>query len=161
MSNRITLGMTIAVLGGFAIILLMNIAALMGFIPAKYISPNDVRGMAVEHDHVLYTLNFAQQNTLIDIFNRTIPVSPEVVETRKTTMKQSSGVQKIIIYRFNAPDIEIRPVAYVKKSSSAMTQTDQGHGNIVFSVPEWNRDGLLEEAASDETHNLLLTTYDH
>lgn len=153
--------MTITVLGGFGIILMMNIAALFGFIPPKYISPNDVRGIAVEHNKLLYTLNFEQQHALIDIFNRAIPVTKADVEPRKIALKDPPQIQKIIIYRFNAPDIEITPVAYVDKSSSIMKNDDHmEHGNMVYSAPLWNPNGFLEEAASDEMHQLLLTTYD-
>lgn len=157
--TNITLIMTAVVLGGFAILMAMNFAAMLGIVPSKYISPNDVRGIAVEHNNLLYTLNFEQQNTLVDIFNRAIPVGKELVETRKANTSKAPEIKKIIIYRFDAPDIEIIPIAYVSKSSSAINESD--HLNLVFSVPEWNRNGLLEEAMSDEMQKVLLTTYDH
>ena len=47
--TKITFYMTLAVLAGFATILIMNAAALLGVIPSRYISPNDVRGIAVRH----------------------------------------------------------------------------------------------------------------
>lgn len=153
--------MTAVVLGGFTIIMAMNFAALLGIVPSKYISPNDVRGMAVEHNNMLYTLNFEQQNALVDIFNRAIPVSKEIVDARKTNSANLPEVKKIIIYRFNAPDVEITPVAYVAKTSSAIKTETAGHLNIVFSVPLWNPNGYLEEATSDEMQKVLLTTYDH
>lgn len=153
--------MTAAVLGGFAIIMAMNFAALLGIVPARHISPNDVRGMAVEHNNLLYTLNFEQQNTLVDIFNRAIPVGKEIVDARKVNNAKLPEVNKIIIYRFNAPDIEITPVAYVAKSNSAFGADTTSRLKIVFSVPEWNPNGLLEEATSDEMQKVLLSTYDH
>lgn len=157
-SSRITLLMMFAVLGGFAIIIMMNIASMLGVVPERYISPNDVRGMAVEHNNTLFTLNFEQQNALVDIFNRSIPVGEEIVETRKVK-GQSPEIQKIIIYRFNAPDIEITPVAYIAKSSSAFGR--ESHANIAFSAPQWNPQGLLEETSADNLHQLLSSTYDH
>lgn len=156
--TRITYLMTLAVLAGFAIILLMNAAAFLGVVPYKYISPNDVRGIAVEHNHKLYTLNFAQQNELVDILNRSIPVGQELVEKRKTTLKDAPEIEKIIVYRFNAPDLEIIPVAYVAKTSS-VTKADAAKVSLVYSVPEWNKNGLLEESTSDDLNKLLLTTY--
>lgn len=157
-NNRITLIMTLAVLAGFGIILMMNMAALMGFMPSRYISPNAVRGIAVEHNKLLYTLNFAQQGEMIDLFNRSIPVSPQEVQPQKTD--QPLEVTRIIIYRFNAPDIEIRPIAYVNKTTS-LTKPETTATNLVFEVPEWNPKGFLEEAVPDEFHKLLLNTYDH
>lgn len=161
MGKRITIFMTVAVLAGFGVILLMNVAALLGYIPPKYISPNDVRGMAIEHNSTLYTLNFAQQNTLVDIFNRAIPVNKGAFEARQVTNVKAPQVTKIIIYRFNQPDIEIKPVGYVNKNSSALTSADPSRYSMVFSAPIWNPEGLLEETASDELQQLLLTTYDH
>ena len=162
MGNRLTLIMTVAVLAGFATILILNAAALFGFIPPKYISPNDVRGIAIEHDHMLYTLNFQQQNALIYIFNRSHPCRASNVanapETKK--LKISSGIQKIIIYRFNAPDIEIRPAGYVSKTSDVVGG-QANERSMLFSAPLWNPNGLLEEAAPDDAEALLLTTYDH
>lgn len=160
MNRRLTLIMTFAVVGGFAVILLMNVASLIGFIPEKFISPNDVRGIAVEHNKLLYTLNFSQQNTVVDICNRFIPVSKQDVDTRKIASKNLPEITKIIIYRFNAPDIEITPTAYIEKTQSVSMQPNSVHTSLVFSVPLWNSNGYLEEAASDEMEKLLSTTYD-
>lgn len=159
MNSRITLYMTLAVLAGFGIIMLMNVITMLGIAPAKYISPSDVRGMAVQHDKLLYTLNFEQQNALVEIFNRAFPVSKEDVDARKKNAPKTSNVSKIIIYRFNAPDIEIEPVAFVGKIYSVDGFSSQRY-NLVFSAPEWNPNGLLEEAAQDQMEALLAQTYD-
>src|SRR4051812_45576271 len=99
MSSRITLYMTLAVIAGFGVIMLMNAITMLGIAPAKYISPSEVRGMAVQHDKLLYTLNFEQQNALVEIFNRSIPISKADVESRKNEAPKASGISKIIIYR--------------------------------------------------------------
>lgn len=163
MSSRNTLLMIIAVVIGFAIIILMNIVNMLDFSKAKYISPSEVRGMAVMHDQKLYTLNFDQQNTLVEIFNRSIPVSKEKLENRMKSLSNNSEVQKIIIYRFNAPDIEIIPAGLVTKSLSIDPSKDSiENQSLVFSASEWNpKGGLLEEAASDHLWKYLLGTYDH
>lgn len=158
-STRLTLYMTVAVLACFAIILMMNAAAFLGITPSRYISPNDVRGIATEHHHKLYTLNFAQQNALIEIFNRSFPVGKEMVEARKVTLSNPPEVEKIIIYRFNAPDLEVLPIAYVSKSTSVLEKNESQKTSLVFSVPEWNANGLLEESTSDELNKLLISTY--
>jgi len=157
--TKFTLYMTVAVLAGFAIILAMNAISMLGIAPSKYLSPNDVRGVAVEHSGKLYTLNFTQQNELVEILNRLIPVGKDIVEKRKVDAPQESQVSKIIIYRFNAPDLEIIPVAYVSKTTSIMAKQDSNSIRMVLSVPEWNQNGLLEESSSDELQKLLSSTY--
>jgi len=153
--------MTIAVLSGFFVIILMNVAAMVGIVPSKYISPNDVRGMAVEHNKQLFTLSFEQQNELVGIFNRSIPIAKSMIEGRKTQLKNPPLIQKIIVYRFSGPDIVITPVAYVAKTSSVLGDEDELQStNMVLSVNEWNPNGYLEEAAPDELAKILLTTYD-
>lgn len=160
MSNRILLYMTLAVVAGFAIIILMNVITLFGFSQAKYISPGDVRGMAVEHKKKLYTLSFEQQNACIDIFNRSIPISHAEAESRIKAVPEVPDIQKIIIYRFNAPDIEIQPIAYVTKTYSQDGRNPAEHLNLVFSAPIWNPSGLMEEATQDQIQEILFKTYD-
>lgn len=160
MKNRITLVMTIAVLAGFAVILLMNVAALFGIVPARYISPNDVRGIAVEHHNQLFTLNFKQQNALIKAFNHLIPITYEELKTREPIQPDSLEIKKIIIYRFNAPDIEITPVAFINKSNSVTSTDPYDTLSLVFSIPSWNSKGLLEESVNDSLYKTLSATYD-
>lgn len=159
--TSITLIMTVAVLAAFGVILLMNMAALVGIVPSRFISPNDVRGIAVEHNGLLYTLNFEQQNRLVDIFNRAIPLSKESTETRKAQMEEHSEVKKIIVYRFNAPDVEIIPVGKVAKTQTIAQTKENAHFSMVFSAPLWNDKGYIEESVGDELQEFLSTTYDH
>ena len=161
MSKRLTLTMTLAVLAGFGILLMMNVAALFGVLPARFISPNDVRGMAIEHNRKLYTLNFDQQNGMVEIFNRLIPVSEEMIAKRTVVPKKPLEIQKITIYRFNQPDIEILPIAFVSKSLSVTSKEEETDTiSCVFSVPAWNPNGLLEESATDSAYKILINTYD-
>jgi hypothetical protein len=157
--SRIPFYLALAVVAGFGLILFLNGMSQLGVMPAKYIFANDVRGMAVMHNNKLYTLNFEQQNQLVDIFNRSIPVGKELVETRKTSVANVPEIQKIIVYRFNASDLEIIPVAYVSKSSSPLDKTSTTKFSLVFSVPEWDPHGLMEESTSDDLSKLLSSTY--
>lgn len=163
MSRRITIIMTIAVLSGFMIIVLVNIASMVGFIPAKFISLNDVKGVAVEHKGELYTLNFAQQTLLIDVLNRSFVVTQEDVDKKKIHFSDAPEIDKIIIYRFNEPNvqIEITPVAYVSKKANVLVNNPLEDVNIVFSAPLLSPHGLLEEYNDDEVYKMLKTTYDH
>lgn len=156
--TNLTYLMIFAVLAGIAVIMLMNAANFLGVVPSRYISPNDVRGIAVEHNNKLYTLNFEQQKEFLEIINRSIPVGQELVEKRKINLEHPPEVQKIIIYRFNAPDLEMIPTAYVAKTTSVMQDAPEKI-SVIYSVPEWNKNGLLEESTSDDLIRLLSSTY--
>lgn len=160
-TSRATLYMTLVVVIGFAIIILLNVVNLFGFSQAKYIAPSEVRGIAIEHGQLLYTLNFEQQNALVDIFNRAIPITKEELQPRMKDLPKSFGVKKIVIYRFKAPDIEITPVGYVSKVFSKDGSQPVEQMNVVFSSPTWNPKGLMEEATQDQMQELLSKTYDH
>lgn len=56
---------------------------------------NDVRGMAIEKDGFLYTLNFKQQNGVVKALNH-----PE-----KSKAPLPVSFTRLIIYRFNAPEL--------------------------------------------------------
>ena len=152
--------MTVAVLGGFAVLILMNITALLGIIPSRYISPNDVRGISVEHNRMSYTLNFEQQKALISIFNQSIPIGKELITSNGVKPEKTPEVQNPIIYRFNASDIEILPIAYVSEARSVIHSSEKKEPSYVYSVKEWNLGGLLEESNPGEMQKLLFTTYE-
>ena len=166
MNRRITLGMTITVLSSFVIILLLNVASLIGFISDDWISQNDVRGIAVQHKGQLYTLNFEEQKLFIDVLNRSYDVSRADVEARKSEFTMGPDIDKIIIYRFDQPNIEIIPVAYINKKADVFDSVLENSINLVFSAPLLNPHGLLEEANDREEANddvvykMLKTTYD-
>ena len=159
-NNRTTAIMTAAVLAGFTIILLMNMASFFGIESVKYLSPNMVRGIAIEHKGLLYTLNFDQQNRFIAILNRSIPISEAMVEKRKSAQPADEEIQKIVVYRFNAPDLEIRPKAYVERLNSASPQNAKEPQAMVLAVKELTPTGLLEETTAGELHQLFSETYD-
>jgi hypothetical protein len=108
----------------------------------KYLKYNFVRGMAVEHKNKLYTLGFNQQNEMIGFFNRSVPV-----DAAGEDQKQKLDISKIVVYRFNAPDLIIIPIAY---------EDD----NLIFSSPEWNSKGVMKDVSQGALKNLLLQTYD-
>ena len=147
MKSRLPFYMTIAVLVSAAIILAMNAATSFGIASYKYLSPNDVRGMAVEHNQKLYTLNFAQQNFVVDLINNALPLT-----TKEEPKNGKVDFSKIVIYRFNAPDIEIHPIAYISKENSS---------HLVFSVPALNPNALLQDNSSENVKNFFSKTYDH
>lgn len=108
----------------------------------KYLRYNDVRGMAISNNKMLYTLNFKQQNTVIDILNAAVPI--DKIEGNRTP----ANIEQMVIYQFdNAPDIVLIPIGYVKK-------------NLVFAAPKWVPNGYLMELSDGNLQKLLSQTYD-
>ncbi|CUI17119.1 conserved putative membrane protein [Candidatus Protochlamydia naegleriophila] len=145
MTNRTLIYLTVLVLIGMATLFAMNMTSILTGKPEDqtYLKYNHVRGMAISHNQMLYTLNFKQQNDVIEILNRTVRVVGV-----KPGKRQRPNVDKIIVYQFNdQPDLVITPVAYVDN-------------NLVFSAPAWNQDGFLMEISNGRLHQLLSQTYD-
>ncbi len=99
--------MVIVIIAMIALLVINFISRLPKAQNDKVVSRNDVRGIDVEHTGELWTLNFDQQNQLITILNNN-PYNHE------------ANGDRIIIYRFNAPDLVIasyNEIENVKASS--------------------------------------------
>ena len=97
MKNSTLLMLTfIGVLGGLVLLVLNLIPADTTPMIGGYIKPGDVRGAAVEHGGLLYTLNFEQQNTLLRLLNRSVPVS----KTESESLSPPPPISKILLYLF-------------------------------------------------------------
>lgn len=111
--------------------------------PQNFLKYNEVRGMEVGHNKLLYTLNFQQQNEVIEILNRSVRVVG-----LKPGKHQKPNIDKIVIYQFDSkPSLTITPITYIDD-------------NLVYSIPEWNSDGYLMEISDGDLHQLLSKTYD-
>lgn len=141
MNNRILIYLTLIVLAGMAFLIGSNLATLF-HIPAteRFLKYNDVQGIEITHNDKPYLLNFTQQNGLVTLLNQALP-------TKETAEKTAVNFSKITIYRFNAPTIELIPVTIKNK-------------NLLFSQPEWNANGLLEETSNGELLSLISQTFD-
>jgi hypothetical protein len=143
MDNRTTTILTLLVLVAMGFLLLFNLTSIFNEHPyEKYLAYNDVRGSAAQHEGKLYTLNFDQQNLLVESINRSIPILREI------PAGQNLPIDKIVIYRFQKPDLVITPVAYY-------------NDNLVFSVPELFPKGNLQDISIGDLRTLLSQTYDH
>lgn len=144
MSNRILTLLTICVLIGIGLLLAINyMNVFTSNAPDRYLSQGDVRGAAVQHKGKLYTLNFQQQNALIDYINRSL-------ETNRTVPPEGNpniDFDKIIVYRFNAGDIDIKPVDYVQS-------------NLVFLAPVLHKDVVFLDTSAGSMKTMLSETYD-
>ena len=155
MSNRTIFYMTFTVIAGILVILGINAAQAFGSFRPKYLAPNDVRGMAIEHNKLLYTLNFEQQNALLEILNHSIPIDSKIPQEDQS--KTPLEFERLVIYLFEGPDIEIKPVGYFKKASPIDgTMLDL----LVFSAPKWNPRGLMQETTLEDFKKLISNTYD-
>jgi hypothetical protein len=146
MKNRTLLFMTLLVLLAMLALFSLNLHFAIQGTPVgeTYLKFNDVRGMAVEVNGKLYTLNFEQQNEAIGIINRWVRLKHGWHENRETL-----PIRSIIVYQFNdQPDIKMTPVGF------------QGN-RLVFYVPQWDKDNDFMEVTGGEFLRLLNQTYDH
>lgn len=145
MKNRTLVYLTSIVILGMLTLLALNMTSILTgkSTSQTYLKHNHVRGMAVKANQLLYTLNFKQQNQVIDILNRSVRVVGV-----KPGKRQKPDIENIVIYQFDGkPDLIVNPIAYVDK-------------NLVFSVPEWEKEGYLMELSEGSLHNLLSSSYD-
>lgn len=146
MNNRTLVYLTILVLVGIGALFALNVAQILDGSGASqtYLKPYEIRGMAVKFDQMLYTLNFEQQNEVVDILNRSVRVVGV-----KPDKRAKPAIEKIYVYPFKDDVIEITPIAYVDNN------------NLVYSAPQWNNEGYLMEISNGKLHELLSQTYDH
>lgn len=101
------------------VLLVMNFAPSLTSLPTSTppIFPlEQVKGMAVVHNDLPYTLNFDQQKIASGALLRAA-----IVKKTDYPTKSALNFQKIIFYRFDGPDVEVTPIQ-MKES------------NLVFSI---------------------------
>lgn len=113
--------------------------------PETYISRNQIRGMAIQHQGILYTLNFSQQNEVAIILNQSIPISQEETD-RKHMFSGSAVFEKLIIYHFNGSSIELIPKGILESS-------------YVFSISEWDKNNFFMEQSHGRLQDVLFTIF--
>jgi len=144
MNNRNLKIMTGLLITAVVILMAINVAPIFWHsLPETYLSYNGVQGIAVEHNHKLYTLNFSQQNTMIELLNRSLPTNKKMAPD--PDLKKS--VEKIVIYPFGAPTFEITPIAYE-------------NNHLFFEAPKWNPDGQMLDVSNGDLEHLISETYD-
>lgn len=109
----------------------------------RFLTHNGVQGVEVYHKNIPFTLNFEQQNLLVDEMNRAEPIGVEQIRKRASMFQ----FEKIVVYQFNKPTITLTPINVV----------DQ---NIIFEVPEWNKNGYIQEQSGGELLKMISKTYD-
>lgn len=140
MTNRTLVILTIAVIVAMLLLFGIQLSSLSRS-PAQdpsLFKRQLVRGIAVSRQELLYTLNFDQQQEVIDLLNRSVRVIGI-----KPGKRQKPNIDRIIIYQFDSqPDLVIHPIAYVDD-------------NLVFSVPQFDDQHYLMELSEGDLQRLL------
>lgn len=136
--------LTIIVVVVMAALILLNMTTIFSHpLHEKYLAYNDVNGIDVEQNGLLWTMNFDQQNKSIEYINRSLSV-----ERSRNADKAELNFTRLIIHRFKEPDIILEPVTYEDN-------------NLIFNVPEWNKNGFLLDTSRGQFKTLISQTYDH
>jgi|694.fasta_scaffold38217_3 hypothetical protein len=145
MSNRSLIYLTSIVIAAMAFILLVNLVSLFSPAPKEtYLAFNDVKGIAVEHKKIPYTLNFEQQNRLIEYLNLSTPSMDTKPPLQGAT---SLNFDRILIFRFNGPDIILTPLSFLDD-------------NLIYLAPDWNLKGEMQDRSHGKLKSLIAQTYD-
>lgn len=97
----------------------------------------DVKGMSIERDGKVYTLNQKQQTAALDFINRFRPVDKQDYPQRDRFV-----FSKLTVMRFNQPDVVLIPVAFKDK-------------DLVFDIPSLNSGSYLLDLSGGEFYSLI------
>lgn len=142
-SNTITIMAGAVVL---AVLILLGINLIPFFSTSQkkvLISLNDTNGMAVVHNGTPYTLNFEQQNSAMEYINRAVFVKKSDYANRKKNFE----VEKITVYRFKKPEVDIFPIDLADK-------------NLIFSAPAWSQEYYFMDLSAGGFQRLLISSFD-
>lgn len=104
----------------------------------EQLSPNGVRGSEIVVNQIPYTLNFAQQNSVISALDHAVAVSKDTIRTESEKL----FFQKLVFYRFNQPDLIVRPI-------------EQRRTALLLDIPEWSTTHYYLDASSQELTTTL------
>lgn len=150
MSNRLIIYMTAAVLLCVVTLLSLNFLSIFtAKTPTEtYLNYNDVRGVEVIHNQKPYTLNFDQQNQLISLLNLAKKTEGDYQTLKKQTSMEEVGFEKITIFLFNGPNVEVIPIGL-------------DHKKLIYSVPQWNSNGFFDDNSNGSLLSLISKTYSY
>jgi hypothetical protein len=142
-NNTLTGLIFLGVLGVIAL-LFINIAPTNNATTSPQLSSiGDVKGSALYHKNLPYTLNFEQQKVLIEFLNR----AAKVKKTDFTFQPKEFSFDSIVLYRFDGSNLEIIPVAVKEK-------------NIIFNIPKLSEDSYFLEMSGGQLSNVLNGAFD-
>ena len=144
MKTSTILTMTALVLVSVFTLLVLNLAPKGPPVTSNAIIPGtDIRGMAVMHKGLSYTLNFDEQRLATEAIARAV----EVKKVDYPTVDTNFNFDKLVVYRFNAPDVELLPIHYREN-------------NLVFSVPTLNASAYYLELSGGELKQMINASFD-
>ncbi len=111
----------------------------------EHLLPGEVKGMEIVYHEKPYTLSFEQQNRVVHMINRAIPVGAEDL-MRGGTPPPFSEVR---IFRFKVEDIILKPLLFKKD------------GNLIFTLSNRPSHDFLQDVSLGEMQKLFETLYDH
>jgi hypothetical protein len=106
----------------------------------SHVRLNDIQGMSVYHNGTEYTLNFDQQTETALLLNQSRPIG------RKLESLNSFPIEKISIYRFGKPNIELDIQGILGEE-------------LIFKAREWSPHPL-QDNSQGALKTILLNTYD-
>lgn len=144
MTNTTLIGMTSLVLVAIGTLLAINFFPKASLeVTEQGLPPLEVRGAAVVYKGVPFTLNFEQQQLATNAILR----AEKVEKSKYPEIKRPLNFEKMILYRFNASDLEIFPIQYDET-------------NLVFSAPDLNKDYYFIELSGGALKNMIDSSYD-
>lgn len=106
-------------------------------------SVGDLRGSAIYHKNIPFTLNFEQQEVLVENLNR----AAKVKKSDFPNQTAEFPFERIILYRFEGGDLEIIPIALKER-------------NIAFNIPKISEDSYFLELSGGQLSNVLNGAFD-
>lgn len=144
MSNKSLNIFTVVIICCILVLLIVNyMPTTVKAVEDPFLTNNGVKGVEIFHDNLPYTLNFDQQNFLIDVLNRSERIGDELIKKDVTQIPFT----KIIVYQFEKPSVILTPVTLVEK-------------NLIFAVPDWNPNGYIKENSGGDLLKMLSLTFD-
>lgn len=142
MSNRTIFFLTAIVLVAMGVLLTLNLPDVLEGLPYEpYLKLPKIRNIEVVHKGKSYTLSFQQQKEMVSYINRSA-----AVDKIKEGEKSEPDFEKIVIYLFHDPDIELHPVVYVDE-------------DLIYSAPMWNPNGYMLDLSDGEMKKLIRQAY--
>jgi hypothetical protein len=143
MSGKLVTLLSVLILTAMALILGSTIATHQKPATKEYIRLNDVRGMAIIHKNLEYPLNFEQQVEVVQLFNKSLPVAPGLTDKNL----QPADFQKIVIYTFGGPLIELLPLGFKNDI-------------LLYSAPSWESSAIMTDTSNGLLKKALMQSYD-
>ena len=144
MKNSTVFGLTaIALLAVFTLLVLKLVPSTSEFGTSSVVPESDIRGMAVVHKGLPNTLNFDQQKIATHVLSRSV----QVKKSDYPQSAESFPFEKIILYRFNAPDLEILPIQFQEN-------------NLVFSIPLIDPQNYYLEQSDGQFKEMISSSFD-